>query len=360
MPNKKSKNASKGKTTATSTTAATSHIPQFPPLTSLSDDFRIKNAEAKSLIMATLVPGSEAWKIAEPIPLASTIMKTLEARYAPKDAAGKPLRGKDLMAWTATNTRKNELVGLLGLDIYDGATSTEFIEDFVAGKPMDKYMNLYREKLAVAQAHRARIASNRLAADDPRKTQMASINADPSKTKMKTDKDETRPDSNLPPAQAIQSPTPQASNVSQSQPQAQPPLQFPDDADLPIPETFDLHPQLSTSPQTAGSTFSNSKAHPVKHESYLSEHQATGFAHDDAARKQQIQVTAAKALMQKLPTRDLRLLWAVLCGGENAAWPESCSSVIPGVTSWEWGGKTYEIDHKTCVRSRNNKAEEKG
>ncbi|EXJ61782.1 hypothetical protein A1O7_02212 [Cladophialophora yegresii CBS 114405] len=359
MPNKKSKNASKalGKTTMPSTAAAASHVPRISPLPNTSDDFRIKNAEAKSLIMATLVPGSEAWRIAEPIELASTIMKTLEARYAPKDAAGNPLRGKDLVAWTATNKSKNELVGLLGLDIYDGATSTEFIEDFVAGKPMDKYMNLYREKLAVAQANRARLTSSRPpAADDPRKTPAASIYADPSKTGW----DEMRPVSTSPPTQSMTSPAPQAPSASQSQPQAHPPLQSPDEEDLPIPETFHLPPQLSTSPLTAGSNSSRWQAHPVKHESYLSEQQATLFAHHDVDRKKQIQVAATKVLMQKLPTRDLRLLWAVLYGGDDAPWPGSCSSVIPGVTSLQWGGKDYEIDHKTCVWSWNNKAEEKG
>jgi hypothetical protein len=359
MPNKKSKaNASKGKTSIEPpTSAAASRVPRVPLASNMSDDFRKKNVEAKNLIMATLVPGSEAWKIAEPIELASTIMKTLEAKYAPKDATGKPLRGKDLVAWNATNTGKNELVGLLGLDIYDGATSTEFIEDFVAGKPMDKYMYLYREKLAAAHANRLKKQSG-VMAEDPSKAQTASSVADLPKTK--SGKDEVKPRSTRPSSQAIASPPPQASNVSQSQPQARPALQSPDEADLPIPETFDLPTQVSTSPPASSPAFSRWKAHPVKHESYLSEHQATLFAHHDVDRKKQIQVAATKVLMQKLPTRDLRLLWAVLYGGENAPWPGSCSSVIPGVTSLQWGGKNYEIDYKTCVWSWNNKADEKG
>jgi hypothetical protein len=37
--------------------------------------------------MSTLVPGSEAWRIAEPLENASDIMKALEAKYGPKDGA---------------------------------------------------------------------------------------------------------------------------------------------------------------------------------------------------------------------------------------------------------------------------------
>jgi hypothetical protein len=51
------------------------------------DEWITKNARAKAIIMATLVPGSEAWKIAEPLEYASDIWKALEVKYGPKDAA---------------------------------------------------------------------------------------------------------------------------------------------------------------------------------------------------------------------------------------------------------------------------------
>jgi hypothetical protein len=49
------------------------------------DEWTTKNARAKSIIMSTLVPGSEAWKIAEPLEYASDIWKALEEKYGPKD-----------------------------------------------------------------------------------------------------------------------------------------------------------------------------------------------------------------------------------------------------------------------------------
>jgi len=75
------------------------------------------------------------------------------------------------------------------------------------------------------------------------------------------------------------------------------------------------------------------KPSPVKHDTYLSEYQALAFAGGDVQRKRQIQLAAAKVLMQKLPTRDLRFLWAVMYGGDDAPWPGSLSAVIPGVTT---------------------------
>jgi hypothetical protein len=42
--------------------------------------------------------------------------------------------------------------------------------------------------------------------------------------------------------------------------------------------------------------------------------------HDDPSRAK-LQAAATKMLMQKLPTRDMRFLWAVLYGGDNAPWP---------------------------------------
>lgn len=51
------------------------------------DEWASKNARAKAIIMSTLVPGSEAWEIAEPLEYASDIWKALEMKYGPKDGA---------------------------------------------------------------------------------------------------------------------------------------------------------------------------------------------------------------------------------------------------------------------------------
>ena len=51
------------------------------------NEWTTKNARAKAIIMSTLVPGSEAWKIAEPLEYASDIWKALEEKYGPKDGA---------------------------------------------------------------------------------------------------------------------------------------------------------------------------------------------------------------------------------------------------------------------------------
>jgi hypothetical protein len=53
------------------------------------EEWITKNAQAKALIMSTLVPGSEAWRIAEPLEIASDIMRALEAKYGPKSDANK-------------------------------------------------------------------------------------------------------------------------------------------------------------------------------------------------------------------------------------------------------------------------------
>lgn len=69
-----------------------------------------KNAHAKAIIMSTLIPGSEPWKIAESHEYASDIWKALEDRYAPKnDSEGNRLERAD------------------------------FVNDWVEGKDMDKY-----------------------------------------------------------------------------------------------------------------------------------------------------------------------------------------------------------------------------
>jgi hypothetical protein len=52
------------------------------------DEWTTKNARAKAIIMSTLVPGSEAWKIAEPLEYASDIWKALEEKYGPKNGKG--------------------------------------------------------------------------------------------------------------------------------------------------------------------------------------------------------------------------------------------------------------------------------
>lgn len=69
-----------------------------------------KNAHAKAIIMSTLIPGSEPWKIAEPLEYASDIWKALEDRYAPKnDPEGNRLERAD------------------------------FVNDWVEGRDMEKY-----------------------------------------------------------------------------------------------------------------------------------------------------------------------------------------------------------------------------
>lgn len=60
--------------------------PSKDPRNPLSfDEWTTKNARAKAIIMSTLVPGSEAWKIAEPLEYAADIWKALEEKYGPKD-----------------------------------------------------------------------------------------------------------------------------------------------------------------------------------------------------------------------------------------------------------------------------------
>lgn len=82
------------------------------------EDFDAKNARAKELIMSTLVPGSEPWKIAEPLELASDIWKALEARYTQKDGQknttdttmdSQKLAEIKFQAGTQTETREDEL-----------------------------------------------------------------------------------------------------------------------------------------------------------------------------------------------------------------------------------------------------------
>jgi len=48
------------------------------------NEWTTKNARAKALILSTIVPGSEAWKIAQSFEYASDIWKALEEKYGPK------------------------------------------------------------------------------------------------------------------------------------------------------------------------------------------------------------------------------------------------------------------------------------
>ncbi|KAJ9606039.1 hypothetical protein H2200_009888 [Cladophialophora chaetospira] len=381
MPNKKSKaNAFKVKPSATpeltqnapppssgpveppTTTSASHAVPALPP-PNFSDDFWTKNARAKALIMSTLVPGTEAWKIAEPIELASNIMKALEEKYAPKDANGKPLRGKELAAWDKEHRGKQHSTksGVpppsdVAAQMLHDPTSSDFIGDFVAGRPMEKYLNMYKDKLAHSNNWGSSHApeSRDIMFKETRNAQIASSLAHMANTGT----DEIKPHPDHPPIKSVAAML--AEQSSETKAPAEVVSQPPEEPDLPIPETFDLPAQpTSPIPSSSRSISSRWKPQSVKHDSYLSEYQADIFAQHDLDRKKQIQVAATKVLMQKLPTRDLRLLWAVLYGGETAPWPGTCSIVIPGVTSTQWGNKNYGFDYKTAVWSWNNKTGDK-
>ncbi|KEF53237.1 uncharacterized protein A1O9_10685, partial [Exophiala aquamarina CBS 119918] len=301
MPNKKSKSGTpKGKGAASlSDSPSLPAVPvvvqprqtmpsphpqtQAPPpkgSSSSSEDFWTKNARAKALIMSTLVPGSEPWKIAEPLELASDIWKALEDKYAPKDTKGR-LDAKGIIDaakksehGTAENARP---------------LSSDFIGDWVEGKPMDKYLDMYRSSKRAPQP-----------LPEPAEHPSAAYDAPV------TDKD------------AVEL---AAAVLSQ---------RLPKGPTTPTPS--EAQPIQTDSATAAGASSSSWRATPVVHDSYLTEGQALAFAQYDLERKKQIQVAATKVLMQKLPTRDLRFLWAILYGGENAPWPGSSSAIIPGVT----------------------------
>lgn len=187
-------------------------LPANLPLPSEADDFPTKNARAKALIMSTLVPGSEPYKIAEPLELASDIWKALEDKYAPKDGAkmGRP--------------------------------------SAIPEPPTEMVRGRDREPEAERSSTRGEIIDDRLEAT-------VSAFAEDLRTA-------------LPPSGA--------STVS---------------------------PNATTLP-SLGSLGLAPSSHP-----------------DDIARRKQIQHATTKVLMQKLPTRDLRFLWAIMYGGENAPWP---------------------------------------
>ncbi|KIV82965.1 hypothetical protein PV11_05027 [Exophiala sideris] len=239
----------------------------------LAEDFRWKNARAKALIMSTLVPGTEPYKIAESHELATDIWKALEEKYAPVNQKSKAEDGK----------------GPDGL----GSFRLDFLGDWVEGKPLDKYMDMYKA--------------------DPNPVWKA-------KTTSTTDVQQNgiSHDAAAAPTSA------QADSEGRNKQQRR-------DAITPLVQQ-DRQPQLQ--PLTAAkSSLTTWRPNLVKHDSYLSEYQALSFAGGDVQRKNQIQLAATKVLMQKLPTCDLRFLWAILYGGESAPWPGSLSVVIPGVTT---------------------------
>lgn len=311
MPNKKSKsNASKGKAPTSSEamqasssnahtpTSATPHVaPSLPP-PSWSDDFWTKNARAKALIMSTLVPGSEPWEIAEPLELASDIWKALEDKYAPKDG--------NLKLKSLKNPKTSDGAADRGEEPGHSSPASDFIGDWVEGKPMDKYLEIYKAKLAKAQSGAAQ--------------------------------------SNLEESTGWLKP----SDVASMAEHVHKGVESTHSADM-------AEDQNASHPAVSSASSERWRATPVKHDSYLSESQALTFAQNDVERKKQIQVAATKVLMQKLPIRDLRFLWAVLYGGENAPWPGSCSAVIPGVTTSTWNGKTYEAMNGTWTSNIHEK-----
>ncbi|KAK4946393.1 hypothetical protein LTR10_014591 [Elasticomyces elasticus] len=291
MPNKKSKstNVVNNKDNSAPAPAASANAKHAdPPATmspavaapaglalpkDLAEDFRWKNARAKALIMSTLVPGTEPYKIAESHELATDIWKALEEKYAPVNQKSKAENGK----------------GPDGL----GSFRLDFLGDWVEGKPLDKYMDMYKA--------------------DPNPVWKA-------KTTSTADVRQNGISHDAAAAPTSAQADPEGRNKQQGR-----------DAITPLSQQ-DHQPQLQ--PLTAANpSLTTWRPNPVKHDSYLSEYQALSFAGGDVQRKKQIQLAATKVLMQKLPTRDLRFLWAILYGGENAPWPGSLSVVIPGVTT---------------------------
>jgi hypothetical protein len=321
MPKKSKVNAAKGKTPAapeltqatipppsapveppTSTSAA--NVPPTMPPPNFSEDFWTKNARAKALIMSTLVPGSEAWKIAEPLELASEIMAALEEKYAPKDVNGKPLRGKELAAWDREYGRGKENRRQASLDsrgVSDDTSALTASED--AGRDQPASKDRHERQHGLAQVN---------GLDEPREG--AKLSGQKSAIDVSS------------------SPRDRSGSLRSA------------DHDLPIPETFDLAgqdeakahdhaPALSTLATTTKAALPPPQARSYfTHDSYLSEHQASIFLNHDIERKAEVQDALAKALMQKLPNRDARLLWAIMYGGEEAPWPGSSLAVIPGVS----------------------------
>ncbi|KAJ9504167.1 hypothetical protein LTR99_005903 [Exophiala xenobiotica] len=262
--------------TATSTTRQAVMQNQNP-----AEDFWTKNSHAKALIMSTLVPGTEPYKIAESHELATDIWKELQAKYAPAKkflSSGK---------------------GQIAADSLQA--SRDFIGDWVEGKPLDKYIDMYNRDMARA--------------NDQQKPQTQAA-----PTGQQTQQNRTAPPVG-------------GHGHGHEDAQARTKQEEEDALSTSVEPSQQPQPQPSgLAPRDKDPAAAHWKPSPVKHDSYLSEYQALAFAGGDVQRKRQIQLAATKVLMQKLPTRDLRFLWAVMYGGDKTPWPGSLSVVIPGVT----------------------------
>lgn len=300
--------------------------PQDAAVAVAQDDFQRKNARAKSLIMAGLVPGSESYKMAESHELALDSWKALQEKYAPDHRVA------------AFSARAPLALEALRLD---------FLADWIEGKSLDQYTERYvdlcktyqqGEPLAkqlttltdgqqqngvsrdvaaqdgrdgvsrgAAATHTRGGVLHDAAAAEPKRRGVSYDAATPTDPKLGSGREAHSPQQ----SQAVTAPRGrQQEHHHQHQPLPQPPAA----AAAAKPTLLPWRPK------------------PVKHGSYLSEAQALSFAAGDAQRQTQVQLATAKVLMRKLPTRDLRFLWAVLYGGEDAPWPGSFSVFIPGVT----------------------------
>ncbi|KAL2414687.1 hypothetical protein ABEF95_001649 [Exophiala dermatitidis] len=357
MPNKKSKSsASKGRTAGPSSSIAPSQPVASSSSSSApaaqSEEFKAKNARAKALIMSTLAPGSEPWKIAESLELASDIWKALEEKYAPKE------RGSG--SGGVTNTKSGTSSGKTGVasrsNTADGGdkkeinkklppppvSSSDFIGDWVEGKPLDKYLDLYKSDiLAKAKSDLGKViatANVKLGAQSTHNIRPDQLPVPDNafvlaklKELLAMKQAPGYPKSELPTNLKTAHSTPQGVPKAALSPRPAPPAPSAPSTESATPAQPAI-PTLSAPPVPPPTHSPQWIASPVRHDSYLSERQALSFASGDLERKKQIQAAATKVLMQKLPTRDLRFLWALLYGGDDAPWPGSWSTVIPGVT----------------------------
>ncbi|OAL39054.1 hypothetical protein AYO20_01805 [Fonsecaea nubica] len=397
MPNKKSKpNASKGKSPAQpsgqakATTSAPApavqepapYIPLTLPKPDANDDFWIKNARAKALILSTLVPGSEAWKVAEPVEIASDIWRALEDHFTTKRPNARAKQGgsgetsgNSAVFGADASASKSEV------DLVNGkaSSSTSSSSGPIAKKPLE---NMDKPSIPQLDGTAASGPSTQAPSHAEHTRNSADLankleKGNKSSAVIKAQLEETvlaqnRSDVQGPVQPQVQSELPsqsrsqnqaQAPSGSQTPGQAKATVDTKAQAQAPAQAEGQTQPAAPTQPSPPEQSIPRLStltppgrwtAQPVKHDSYLSEHQALVFAQDDPDRKKQIQVAATKVLMQKLPTRDMRLLWAVLYGGEDAPWPGSCSAVIPGVTTLRWQNKSYEMDYETLGWSWNN------
>ncbi|KIW85069.1 hypothetical protein Z517_00457 [Fonsecaea pedrosoi CBS 271.37] len=398
MPNKKSKpSASKGKgpaqppgqakATASAPSPAVQEPAPYIPLTlpkpDANDDFWIKNARAKALILSTLVPGSEAWKVAEPVEIASDIWRALEDHFTTKRPNVRAKQGGSGEAsGNSAVVGADASASKSGVDLVNGkaSSSTSSSSGPIAKKPlenMDK-PSIPQQDGTAASGPSTQAPSHAEHTRNPADLANKLEKGKKSSAVIKAQLEETVLAQNRSDVQGPAQPQVQPELPSQSQSQNQAhaaakpqPQQAQTQAPAPAPaqaegQTQPAAPAQPSPPEQGIPRLSTLTppgrwtAQPVKHDSYLSEHQALVFAQDDPDRKKQIQVAATKVLMQKLPTRDMRLLWAVLYGGEDAPWPGSCSAVIPGVTTLRWQNKSYEMDYETLGWSWNNSNNSKG